>query len=70
MEKNGCLYREQCPVMSYLRNPAERIYIQIFCEGVYHQCARYVVHQSGQLVPDNLLPYGGTKPASPTTQPG
>ncbi len=57
-----CPHLERCPVAEYLNRPSERIYLQIFCEGVYHQCKRYGLRQAGAPVPENLLPYGGYKP--------
>ena len=37
---------------------AFRVWESFYCDGAFHRCERYRLHEAGQEVPDQLLPNG------------
>lgn len=58
MEKK-CPYLEGCRMYKYLRlQSLKEMYITHFCQGNFEECQRKKLRDSGQMVPDKLLPTG------------
>ncbi|MBN1963341.1 MAG: hypothetical protein JW910_01760 [Anaerolineae bacterium] len=60
MNDPECPFIEPCPIFKHFRRSAKKVYISTYCQGEYKTCRRYLLKQSGQTVPENLLPHGGT----------
>lgn len=60
MESPKCTYIEACPMFQYFRTSAKKVYMQSYCEGDFQRCERYKLRSSGQTVPKDLLPHGGS----------
>lgn len=54
-----CPNLELCPIFAYFKQYAKIVYQQMYCMSDYETCERYKLKETGQTVPDNLLPYGG-----------
>ena len=60
MDEQACDYLEGCPIFKYFRRSAKKVYIDMYCEGNYERCQRFLLRTEGEEVPTNLLPHGGT----------
>ena len=55
----ACSHTTTCPLFPLISvNSALKVWKTFYCEGKYHNCARYSLSKSGQSVPVNLLPNG------------
>ena len=55
----ACSHTTTCPLFPLISvNSALKVWKTFYCEGKYHNCARYNLSKSGQPVPVNLLPNG------------
>ncbi len=59
-DRPACEYLEGCPIFRHFRKYAQRVYIDIYCQGDYAICQRYQLRTAGATVPESLLPHGGT----------
>ena len=55
-----CEYIQGCPMFRYFCKIAQKVYVEVYCQGYFDVCARRQLRTSGKPVPDNLLPHGGT----------
>ncbi len=58
-ERGACEYLEGCPIFKYFEQYAQKVYMNMYCLGAYETCKRRQLRQAGEIVPENLLPYGG-----------
>ena len=55
----ACSHTTTCPLFPLISvNSALKVWKTFYCEGKYHNCARYTLSKTGQSVPVNLLPNG------------
>lgn len=54
-----CQFLEGCPMFELLYRYAQRVYIDMYCQGNYARCRRRKLRLAGGTVPNDLLPYGG-----------
>ncbi len=55
-----CQFVEGCPIFAYFNRTAKKVYLAMYCEGDFARCKRRQLRLSGQPVPPDLLPFGGT----------
>ena len=53
-----CTYIEGCPMFKYFRRFMKKVYMTMYCQGYYQDCARRELRMSGKEVPDVMLPNG------------
>ena len=54
-----CQFLEGCPMFELLNRYAKTVYIDMYCRGNYARCQRRRLRVAGDMVPKDLLPYGG-----------
>ena len=67
MAANSCDFIDQCPMFHYFHSTAKQIYLDVYCRGDYTLCKRRALLMSGERVPKNLLPHGGSMQDSEKT---
>lgn len=55
-----CPNVDKCPVFEYFLCYAKKVYMDVYCQGNYAICKRYVLRCQGKPVPPDLMPYGSS----------
>ncbi len=59
MGDKKCPYIDTCDMFKrFTTESAKKVFITLYCKGNFKKCARKKLRDSGQPVPENLLPSG------------
>ena len=59
MDRPRCPYLEECSLAQTIgMEAARKVWESFYCRGSFARCERFRLHQSGQEVPDRLMPNG------------
>ncbi len=59
MADRDCPYLEKCPIFAQFKRYAQKVYMDMYCQGDFQRCRRHQLRTAGQDVPPDLMPYGG-----------
>jgi hypothetical protein len=72
MAQPGCTFASECCLHRHIAMEAAlRVWESFYCDGAFRRCERFLLHDAGREVPDELLPngrllegFGDPRPAS------